>query len=224
MFTMRLGRTPPSLPWLPLSTASCRGLRIKPIPLPFGSSLGLSHVPLPAHHSTRAILTATTRYGMRGLFSRPLGCTLHSFGTSTGPWPKLLTMQSSSSMTRLSKKLPSATLLSWGPCRASVSSYALVILAKFSGAPGRGGLLRRCALCLMSLLLAFDQRASLSCRKNCLASCRCSSLMTFRLSLSSSFLCQTIPWGRRAGCPVVVLPLAPVVSLSVQSGLASTMP
>ena len=114
MFTMRLGRTP-SLPWLPLSTASCRGLRIKPIPLPFGSSLDLSHVPLPAHHSTRAILTATTRYGMRGLFSRPLGCTLHSFGISTGPWPKLLTMQSSSSMTRLSKKLPSATLLSWGP-------------------------------------------------------------------------------------------------------------
>ena len=49
-------------------------------------------------------------------------------------------------------------------------------------------------------------------------------LMTSRLGQSSSFLHRTPPRGRRAGCPVVVLPLAPAASLSVQSGLASAMP
>ena len=47
-----------------------------------------------------------------------------------------------------------------GPCPASVSSSALVILAKPQEARGRGGLPRRCVPCLMSLPLVFALRAS----------------------------------------------------------------
>ena len=79
------------------------------------------------------------------------GLHLAQFGTSIGLWPKLLTMLSSSSMTRHSKRLPSAISPSWGPCLASVSSCALEILVKPLVAQGRGGLPRRCELCLMSL-------------------------------------------------------------------------
>ena len=60
---MRLGRTPPLLPWLPLST----------------------------HHLTRVTLIATIQSGTRVLCSLPPDCTLRSLGTSTGSWPKLST-------------------------------------------------------------------------------------------------------------------------------------
>ena len=92
-----------------------------------------------------------------------------------------------------------------------------------SGGTGPGRLAQEVRAVSDELALGIGHRASPSCRKNCLASCRTSSLMTSRLGQSSSCLRQTPPRGQRAGCPLVVLPLALSASLSVQSGLASAM-
>ena len=89
---------------------------------------GPSRAPLPALHLIAQDSDRNQPSGMRGLSSPPPGCTLHSFGTSTDPWPKQLTT-SSSFLTRPSKRLPSVTLPSWGPCPASAFSYALASLA-----------------------------------------------------------------------------------------------
>ena len=66
MSTMRLVRTLPSLPWLPLCTASCRELMMTPTLWPFGSSRGPSRAPLPALRSMHATLIAIRSLNFRG--------------------------------------------------------------------------------------------------------------------------------------------------------------
>ena len=185
---------------------------------PFGSSRGPSRAPLPALHLMHGTLIAIIPFGMRGLFS-PLGCTLHSFGTSTDPWPKQLTMPSSSYMTRPSKRLPSVTSPFWGTCPA-----ALAIPAKPQAALGLGGLPKRCVQCLMSFPSAFALRASRYCRRNC-------------LTIVQTLLIDDLPprpdlnprrpsesQGPEAGCPLVVLPRALVEMLLLPTALTSIMP